>query len=57
MEIEGSRSMQLVEGLLLPRRDRGFGSMDNGGDVRGEEERVSEREVVSVEKKIGWICW
>jgi hypothetical protein len=44
MEIKGSRSLQLVEELPLPWRGRGLGSMDNGGGVRGEEERVSERE-------------
>jgi hypothetical protein len=43
MEIEGRRSLQVVEELPLPWRGRGLGSTDNGGGVHGEEEGVSER--------------
>jgi hypothetical protein len=43
--------LQHEDDLPLPWRDRGLDSTDNGGGVRGEEEEVSERKVVSVGKK------
>jgi hypothetical protein len=39
------------EELPLPWMGGSLGSTDNGGGVRGEEERVSERKEVSVGKK------